>query len=592
MAVVKTNNTDSLAYRVGEGIVESMGAFTGDYEESAGEYLFNLADRILEGAAGDTTYDEDDGGQYSNTYAESNTSRSITDKLVDGPLDLSVDSWKEVATLTGKTTDEVFAATTGKFTFDESWSSDQPGTAYKGSEKSSVQATFSEAFELADTSLTLKAISQDSSGSSTNDYDSDKWSEAFKFTGLMTFDKELGFQNATINNLSGSYSDQHTELEYDFKNSESGSLSLNSKAGVTVGLDEYGNFVLGGTIDSLTAKATDKWSSVDNGNNVSGSTEESYSSALDATAVQALEDFLNNWDAEAFAAALLAGNDTITISGTGQEAGGYVRAGAGNDTVKGAAGNDFIDGDAGDDTLTGGGGHDEMDGGDGNDTLKGENGNDYLSGEAGDDSLNGGNGFDYLYGGEGNDTLDGGAGRDVLYGHTGNDTLLGGMGNDKLYGQDGNDTLKGGAGNDWLSGGTGKDTLTGEAGRDAFMVTSSYSAAGSVDTVDKVTDFKVKDDVIAFDSYYGDTILPAAAISVLTTAQASYAELLTAANTEFAGNAEAAIVAGKVGNDTFVFFDENGDNTADTAIQLVGVTVTANNLSVYNTMGYGYSEAA
>lgn len=136
-----------------------------------------------------------------------------------------------------------------------------------------------------------------------------------------------------------------------------------------------------------------------------------------------------------------------------------VFAKGGDDIVIGGTGNDTIGGGTGSDELRGGEGDDLIFGGTGNDAIYGGEGNDIAWGGGGNDLLKGANGNDVLGGGAGNDQLHGGAGRDVLYGGEGNDRLLGDGGDDALHGGDGQDRLNGGAGNDLLSGGAGADTF-------------------------------------------------------------------------------------------------------------------------------------
>ena len=138
--------------------------------------------------------------------------------------------------------------------------------------------------------------------------------------------------------------------------------------------------------------------------------------------------------------------------GTGNDT---LNGGKGNDTLDGGYGNDRLVGGIGIDTAVFSSrnnrinlastsrqntrdGRDILSGienvkaGDGNDLIKGD-------GEA-----------NYLYGENG---------QDRLYGRGGNDKLYGEDGNDKLYGEDGNDLLTGGLGNDQLTGGAGRDTF-------------------------------------------------------------------------------------------------------------------------------------
>lgn len=124
-----------------------------------------------------------------------------------------------------------------------------------------------------------------------------------------------------------------------------------------------------------------------------------------------------------------------------------VRAGAGNDVIKGLTGSGTVFAGSGNDvvslstssvaiTVFGGDGKDlietsadaynELHGGNGNDTIVGNKGNDKLFGDAGNDVLKGGDGIDTYFGGDGNDRIysadsnadepvDGGKGKDRAF---------------------------------------------------------------------------------------------------------------------------------------------------------------------------------
>jgi Ca2+-binding RTX toxin-like protein len=85
---------------------------------------------------------------------------------------------------------------------------------------------------------------------------------------------------------------------------------------------------------------------------------------------------------------------------------------------------------------------------------------------------------------------------DVLTGNAGKDVFKAGAGNDTVSGGSGNDTLYGGSGNDKVRGGIGKDTLKGETGKDTFV----FDTKASKSNVDKILDFKVKDDSFWLDN--------------------------------------------------------------------------------------------
>lgn len=116
--------------------------------------------------------------------------------------------------------------------------------------------------------------------------------------------------------------------------------------------------------------------------------DESYSS--DAVLKDIGQALLGS-DTEQLRQALLSGDDHITVT---SKTGGFVQAGAGNDTVTGGKGHDALDGEEGADTLKGAAGNDELIGRDGNDMLDAGAGNDRLNGGAGSDVMKGGAGRD------------------------------------------------------------------------------------------------------------------------------------------------------------------------------------------------------
>ena len=87
------------------------------------------------------------------------------------------------------------------------------------------------------------------------------------------------------------------------------------------------------------------------------------------------------------------------------------------------------------------------------------------------------------------------SGRDTA-GNAADNSLRGNDGNDRLTSNGGNDTLHGGVGNDTLWGGLGNDTLTG-SGRDIFVFSTKLNKKTNVD---KIRDFKAKDDTIWLDN--------------------------------------------------------------------------------------------
>jgi Ca2+-binding RTX toxin-like protein len=162
------------------------------------------------------------------------------------------------------------------------------------------------------------------------------------------------------------------------------------------------------------------------------------------------------------------------------------------ENVTGSSANDILDlardtvnsivaGGLGDDTLSGGGGNNTLDGGSGNDTASYGNTLGVTTGIVANLALGTGqvtnNG---AYGGSGVDTL---VGIEQLYGSAYNDTITGSSGNDILSGAAGNDTIDAGDGDDTVDGGTGNDILTGGSGTD----TVSYGSVGGAVTFNLAT---------------------------------------------------------------------------------------------------------
>ncbi|QRM28568.1 calcium-binding protein [Microvirga sp. VF16] len=94
-------------------------------------------------------------------------------------------------------------------------------------------------------------------------------------------------------------------------------------------------------------------------------------------------------------------------------------------------------------------------------------------------------------------TIDGSGSSELMVGESGADTIKGAGGHDKIYGGNGHDMLSGDSGNDRIRGELGKDVLKGGAGRDAFIFDTKPNKKSNLD---KILDFKVKDDSIWLDN--------------------------------------------------------------------------------------------
>ncbi|NJN70934.1 MAG: hypothetical protein HC801_12125, partial [Nitrospira sp.] len=155
--------------------------------------------------------------------------------------------------------------------------------------------------------------------------------------------------------------------------------------------------------------------------------------------------------------------------------------------------------------------------------------------------------------------------RPAITGTADNDTLVGTAGDDRLLGLSGDDQLAGLAGNDELDGGSGADQLTGGSGNDQYLVE---------DPGDSITEL-MNDGV--------DTVL-----SSVTRALEANVENLTltgdspingmgnALDNVLTGNSAANLLAGGLGNDTFVI------GAGDTVIELAneGTDTVQTNVSI------------
>jgi len=168
-------------------------------------------------------------------------------------------------------------------------------------------------------------------------------------------------------------------------------------------------------------------------------------------------------------------------------------------------------------------------------------------------------------------------------------TITGGAGNDTLTGNTAKDTIVGGAGADVIDGKSGADILTGGAGADTFNFAAAESPYSAFDTI---TDLGTTDR-ITLDS--GDTVSFVQTAITGTTTAAAVSKYGVATFTTVVG-ADTATLADKVkvinaavttaGNAvmfthdsaTYLFIEENGNNTADTVaviVQLVGINLPA-----------------
>jgi len=237
--------------------------------------------------------------------------------------------------------------------------------------------------------------------------------------------------------------------------------------------------------------------------------------------------------------------------------------GTGNDLANAITGN------AGANRLDGKGGADAMAGGAGNDTYLVDDALDVVTELAGEGTDTVEVGFSYVLGdnvealrltggaavsGTGNalaNTITGNAAANSLFGGLGNDTLIGGLGNDTLRGEDDRDMLIGGRGADRLYGGAAKDSFVFTALSD-----STFAASG-------------RDTIFDFSKAEGDRIdLSAIDANTRKAGNQAFSFIGTKA---FSGKG-GELRYQKVGSDTHIYADVNGDRKVDFAIALDQVT--------------------
>lgn len=257
----------------------------------------------------------------------------------------------------------------------------------------------------------------------------------------------------------------------------------------------------------------------------------------------------------------------------------------------------------------------------GNDTLFGSNRHDEYYDEGGDDIINMGDGGDDVYAGPGNDTMDGGSGSmgdsinfgfafdmfgnstpvtqgvtlnlastapqdlgfygidtylnfENIIGGAGDDTFLGTNETNYIHGRDGTDFLRGFGGVDYLLGNEGSDTLIGDGGADQL-----YGGSSDGDS-DVFKYFRISDStydggmdtIFSFEHMAGggSDKIDLSFLDATTSLAGNQAF-------QFIGPAEFSSAGGEVrvlttGGNTLVLVDNDGDDTAEMAILVNGVT--------------------
>jgi len=229
--------------------------------------------------------------------------------------------------------------------------------------------------------------------------------------------------------------------------------------------------------------------------------------------------------------------------------------------------------------------------------VSGTNSADVLAGSDGDDLINGLGGSDTIQAGKGGDSVQGGNGNDVFVASLldGNDTYDGGFGSDtynlsaliaavtvdlgagtavgEASGTDiliGIENVTGGAGNDFLTGSLGQNVISGGAGNDTLLAGASgidLLAGGTGDDtyhVDRVSGVTTQEAA----GEGNDTVLASVTVTlrsnienlILTGTQAVNGSG-NASDNVITGNTAANVLSGNGGNDRFVMFAADGNDT-------------------------------
>ena len=321
----------------------------------------------------------------------------------------------------------------------------------------------------------------------------------------------------------------------------------------------------------------------------------------------------------------LIGNEGVNVL-TGLGGDDYLTGGAGADILDGGSGVDMVSYTASSTSvlvdLANGRGY----GGDAEgdifysiENAIGSNFGDSLVGDTNDNLLIGLDGIDNLLGDAGNDSLDGGAGNDYLEGGQGADQLVGGEGLDaaqyynsatgvsvdlgtgkgsngdaagdtlseieKVYGSHYDDTLIGDTNANVLDGSYGRDALKGGLGADDLFAGGSHHG-GVLDDVrdtfiyasiaDSGTTAATWDQIFQFDRAQSKTDTTSDKIDLrLLDADPDSGDQAFRFVTEFTspkGNqADGQVRVVDTGSDVNIEIDINGDNTADSIIQVMNV---------------------
>ncbi|SFL48942.1 DUF4214 domain-containing protein [Rugamonas rubra] len=196
-------------------------------------------------------------------------------------------------------------------------------------------------------------------------------------------------------------------------------------------------------------------------------------------------------------------------------------------------------------------------------------------------------------------TIKGGNGADVLSAASVNDATLlasgatiatidGGAGNDSIIGTAGKDALSGGAGNDTITGGVGADVLSGGAGNDIFKFETLDGSDSTLAKTDVISDFVANTygngtaGAAGTGAVTSDATLRTGDIIDLNVDTGTFSKVVVSVQTNAADATVFLQNTGTSTTDTIavaldsttgkLYIDLDSNGTADTVIQLTGVT--------------------
>jgi Ca2+-binding RTX toxin-like protein len=215
--------------------------------------------------------------------------------------------------------------------------------------------------------------------------------------------------------------------------------------------------------------------------------------------------------------------------------------------------------------------------GDGNNNVLGGANGDTITASSGNDTFDGGNGSHVINAGDGNNVVDGGTGADTITTGSGADIIRTGDGANSVSAGSGNDNITGGAvadtifaggGDDTITAGGGADSLSGGGGANLYVVATGDTGITEANA-DKISDWTSTD---RFDFGSGPVGSGTNYFEGAAGCANDFAAAVAAADTALDGTVVYAAISYTGG--VAVFYDINGDGTADQAVVLTGRALT------------------